>query len=79
MLQILVKRPASLSVFSLFQYACCGPDVYDVSEGAFKRVSLQETYLCCEFQACQGLAEMGLKRTDHDKHQRLRITTERGL
>lgn len=28
-------------------------------------------HLGSEFQACQSLAEMGLKRTDHDKHQSL--------
>ena len=40
---------------------------------------MEKAYFGCEFQACQSLAQMGLKWTDHYKHQGLGITAERGL
>ena len=39
----------------------------------------QLAYLCCKLQTGQSLAEMRLKRTDHDEHERLGITTQRKL
>ena len=37
---------------------------------------MQSTHLRREFQACQRLAQMRLKRTNHHKHEGLRVTTE---
>lgn len=43
--QILIKRPSSLSVSSPFQYACCGPEIYNISHGALKVTSRKLTFV----------------------------------
>lgn len=45
MLQILIKRPASLSVSLPFQYAYCGPEAYYVSDAAFEGIHWKRTFV----------------------------------
>ena len=55
--------------------------VYLLSQprATFRLLGMGCTDFRCKFQACQGLVQMRLQRTDHHKHKCFRVTTQREL